>query len=858
MTWTLSTDSPLDESYAPSTESKEMTRSHFEGCSCAECLSGLDSDKQSGGVTFAEDTVPGDINSTATVAVGGYVAVSIDTSGDHDWFRVSLVQGQTYTFYTILGETLADSILTLRDASGVEILSNDDAVLGQVLFSELTFTATSTGTFFLDVSGYDTEVGTGYLTVSSPVADAVAGSSATSAALAIGTAANGSLDATGDHDWYAVTLTAGTTYIFSTSATGGGSDPDTTLVLRNAAGSVLAYNDDNVGTYSQVTFTPSTTATYYVDIAAWGNAEAGAYRVLADLAPPLQEFTYDQIAFQLTNTYWGGASRRWNVAPGGTISVNLTALTVDAQNLAREALNLWSDAIGISFNEVASGGQMTFDDTETGAFASTTRSGGFIIAARVNVETAWITTYGTGLRTYSFQTFVHEIGHALGLGHAGPYNGTAEYPADASYLNDAWATTVMSYFDQAENTFFANQGFTRQFAVTPMLADLIAVQNLYGVNTGTRTGDTTYGFNNTSGRDIFLAAAGQAASSYTIVDNGGTDTLDYSGYASAQRINLNSEAFSNIGGRVGNVSIARGTVIENAIGGSGADTLIGNAAANQLNGGAGVNTLNGLAGNDRLLVAAAGAGTNLDGGADIDTLVVSGAVTPGTIAAMEAIELTSGASLTLTGAQFAAGFALASAVTGTGTITVNLTADTAFLAKPWTVAGGVSFVINGTTGTDLIKLANAANTVTAGDGVDQIKGGNLVDIVNGGAGGDKLNGAGGADVLTGGSGADIFKYADTTDSGLGAARDIITDFAIAEDRLNFGKLDANAALAGDQALSFVGTAAFSNTGIGQVRYGASGSDLVVQVDADGNGVADMEILLQGLAGQTLTGANFVL
>jgi serralysin len=197
-------------------------------------------------------------------------------------------------------------------------------------------------------------------------------------------------------------------------------------------------------------------------------------------------------------------------------------------------------------------------------------------------------------------------------------------------------------------------------------------------------------------------------------------------------------------------------------------------------------------------------------------------------------------------------------VTGTGTITVNLTADTAFLAKPWTVAGGVSFVINGTTGTDLIKLANAANTVTAGEGVDQIKGGNLVDIVNGGAGGDKLNGAGGADILTGGSGADIFKYADTTDSGLGAARDVITDFAIAEDRLNFGKLDANAALVGDQAFSFLGTAAFSNTGIGQVRYGTSGSDLVVQVDVDGNGTADMEILLQGLAGQTLTGANFVL
>ncbi|MFM5895365.1 MAG: putative Ig domain-containing protein, partial [Novosphingobium sp.] len=551
------------------------------------------------------DTVPGDLSTTATVAVGGYVSGAIDTGGDHDWYRVSLVAGKTYTFSTMLPASgLPDSVLTLRDAAGNFIAENDDAASSpnHYTFSELTFTATTTGTYFLDISGFDaaTDTGAFYLTVSAPVADAVAGSSATSASIAIGAAINGTFDANGDHDWYAVTLTAGQSYVFATSATGGGSDPDTTLALRDASGTLLSFNDNATGTYSQIRFTPTTGGTYYLDAGAWGNAATGAFKVTADLAPALPIYTNDEIAFQLTNTYWGGTARHWNVAPGGTITVNLTALTAEGQNLAREALNLWTDATGIIFNNVATGGQMVFDDNQTGAFTSSTRVGAFITSASINISTQWLTDYGTTLRGYAFQSYVHEIGHALGLGHGGNYNGSATYPADALYQNDSWATTIMSYFDQAENTYFAGQGFTRQFAVTPMIADLIAVQNLYGVNTTTRTGDTVYGVNSNTGRDAFNFILGGRSVSYVIVDNGGIDTMDYSTSSSNQRIDLNPETFSNIGGAVGNVSIARGTVIERAVGGSGSDTIIGNAADNVLTGNGGADTISGGGGNDSL------------------------------------------------------------------------------------------------------------------------------------------------------------------------------------------------------------------------------------------------------------------
>ena len=44
----------------------------------------------------------------------------------------------------------------------------------------------------------------------------------------------------------------------------------------------------------------------------------------------------------------------------------------------------------------------------------------------------------------------------------------------------------------------------------------------------------------------------------------------------------------------------------------------------------------------------------------------------------------------------------------------------------------------------------------------------------------------------------------------------------------------------------------------QLRYMSSGANLLVQADLNGDGIADMEVVLAGLAGQVLTGASFLL
>ena len=193
---------------------------------------------------------------------------------------------------------------------------------------------------------------------------------------------------------------------------------------------------------------------------------------------------------------------------------------------------------------------------------------GAIAYATVNISSDWITNDGgaydgkTGIDSYGYQTYIHEIGHALGLGHQGPYNGSASYSTNAVYANDTWQYSIMSYF--AEQNY---SGSSYRYVVTPQMADIYAVGSIYGAATSTRTGDTVYGFNSNAGA-VFNFGNYSPAPALTIYDSGGNDTLDCSGYSAAQTIDLHPGAFSSVGGLVNNIGIALNAVIEKAIGGS--------------------------------------------------------------------------------------------------------------------------------------------------------------------------------------------------------------------------------------------------------------------------------------------------
>jgi Ca2+-binding RTX toxin-like protein len=446
----------------------------------------------------------------------------------------------------------------------------------------------------------------------------IPGDSTTGSRVTLGGTVQGELEANGDHDWFRLQLD--TTRQITILVTGLTLE-DPYLRIRDSAGNIVFESDDiNPGIIrdSRVSFTAQAGETYFVDVGAWDEGYAGTYEVSVQPYTPPPEWSIGQVADFLSAGFWAGDSHHFDVTQGGTVSVNLSALTSGGQFLAREALSLWSDVIGVKFVEVTTGGQIVFDDNEEGAFADGVWSNGITTSATVNVSTQWLSDYGTAIDSYAFQTYVHETGHALGLGHAGYYNGTADYFSEAVFANDGWPMTVMSYFSQNESNYFRDLDFDVALAATPMMGDIAAMQELYGLSTTTRTGDTTYGFNSNAGRVQFNASA-HSDLAYTVFDSSGVDTLDYSGFSAAQVIDLTEGRFSDVGGLTGNVAIALGTIIENATGGSGYDQIFGNSANNRLNGGGSGDHIDGFDGSDELL---GGAGDDhLDGGNGADVLV---------------------------------------------------------------------------------------------------------------------------------------------------------------------------------------------------------------------------------------------
>ncbi|WP_456292377.1 DUF4214 domain-containing protein [Pseudomonas sp. AK106] len=337
-----------------------------------------------------------------------------------------------------------------------------------------------------------------------------------------------------------------------------------------------------------------------------GATSQGVSQQTATSQATLGHLTLDQQANYLTDGYWhdayGGSQHHFDVHAGGSLTVNLASLSANAQVVARYALQSWTNVSGLKFEETTAAAAINFSENKSGAYSSSNYAGSIISNSSVNIASDWV-KYGL----YYQQTYIHEIGHALGLGHAGNYNGSATFPNNVFYQEDSWKYSVMSYFSQDENT-YSNASFG--YVATPMLADIVAIQSLYGTAV-TRTGDNTYGFNNNAGTDFMPGLVG------TIYDAGGNDTINVGTYAGAQTVDLRSEAFSSLYGGVSNIAIARGTVIENAITGAGADTLIGNASDNFLNGNAGNDQLFGGDGNDRLM---GGAGSDmLNGGNGLDT-----------------------------------------------------------------------------------------------------------------------------------------------------------------------------------------------------------------------------------------------
>ena len=106
------------------------------------------------------DDYPADATTTGVVAVNGFALGTLETIGDHDWFRVQLIAGNSYTI-SLLGQTaglgtLEDPYLRLCDSAGVQVAFNDDIVDGVgIRDSRLTYVAPSTGAYYIDAGAFN-------------------------------------------------------------------------------------------------------------------------------------------------------------------------------------------------------------------------------------------------------------------------------------------------------------------------------------------------------------------------------------------------------------------------------------------------------------------------------------------------------------------------------------------------------------------------------------------------------------------------------------------------------------------------------------------------------------------------------
>ncbi|MEO8243600.1 MAG: calcium-binding protein [bacterium] len=224
-----------------------------------------------GGSNFG-DHLTGDTHDNEITGFGG--DDSLDGGGGSD----TAVFAGDRNFYTIVVQQ-DGSVLVTDNRSQQQIeLDSSEAILQ-------TSNGTDTLTNFEFLRFKDVTLSVADL-VPDDFADSLTDLSSPLGILGYGVTRGGTIEVEGDSDMFSVTLEAGVKYTFTIKGaqTGAGTLADTVLLLLNAAGNVVGFDDNGgAGGNARIVFKPSAGGTYYVQAEGLGAVNVGTYGIQAFL-----------------------------------------------------------------------------------------------------------------------------------------------------------------------------------------------------------------------------------------------------------------------------------------------------------------------------------------------------------------------------------------------------------------------------------------------------------------------------------------------------------------------------------------------------------------------------------------------
>ncbi|GAA0569774.1 M10 family metallopeptidase C-terminal domain-containing protein [Rhizomicrobium electricum] len=438
----------------------------------------------------------------------------------------------------------------------------------------------------------------------------------------------------------------------------------------------------------------------------------------------------------------------------------LSNWTAAEQQELYAGLALWSAVANITLTATSDPSQADVTFARAKSTATSTQTPGTATAGQIGgtellgcQSTIMIGTsrYGSGPLDGSFTqaggnvwyTVVHEIGHALGLGHGGPYNGTWDSSTQQYSPYDCRNWTIMSYVgvDETQALYYADEPVHSHFQIpnmptkqptTWMPLDILALQRLYGTPTSTPlSGGQTFGFNCTVTGAIapFFDFTKNVNPVVTIWSAGGNNTLDLSGFLTPNTVDLHAGAYSSCARLTNNIAIAFDTAVDTYVGSAATDRVTCNDHSDHISTGAGDDfivsgtgndTLSGGLGYDRVTYAHAAASYSVTRNAD-GSVTIAGADGTDVLSGIEEIDFSDGKTIlsTLNGT--------AGSETLSGTAAGDVIDATQGGADQINAAGGDDMIllggaltasdrIDGGAGTDIVRLNgnySAGLTLTA-------------------------------------------------------------------------------------------------------------------------------------------------